>query len=80
MFIVIGQLNFVEGNGNNVLIENNQGRSVERKKKKRRKECDKLENAMICLGRYGGINGEQLTEWRVRDIELVGFWLSGGWR
>jgi len=42
------------------------------KKKKRRKECDKLENAMIFLGRYVGINGEQLTEWRVRDIELVG--------
>ena len=32
MFIVIGQLNFVEGNGNNVLIENNQGRDIEEKK------------------------------------------------
>ena len=44
MFIVIGQLNFVEGNGNNVLIEINQGRDIERKKKKK-KECDKLEDA-----------------------------------
>ena len=29
------------------------------------------------LGR-SGVNGEQLTECKVRDIELVGSWLSGG--
>ena len=71
MFIVIGQLNFVEGNGNNVLIENNQGRDIERKKRRRRNVTSQKMLPVRFLGR-SGVNGEQLTECKVRDIELVG--------